>query len=240
MRRTGSPAELLTLGGRVPPQVGGLIAGLVLLSILGQLVHGLAPALALVPAAVLEGELWRLVSWALVEVSPLGVLVDGLLLYWFGRDLCHAWGPRRFLATAAILAAATGLLASLLALAVPRLDAAVWIGPGAVLGALTLAWGLLFPERQILFNFLFPVSGRALAWLTVGLTVFFAIFEGWRVWLPHFLAQGLMALWFRGLSPRGAWQSLRMRLAERRLRQRARHLKVVGRNGKGDPPRWMN
>jgi len=240
VRRSGWPGELLTLGGRVPREVGGLLVGLVLLSIVGQLVPGLVAGLALVPGAVLEGELWRLGTWVLVEVSPLGVLFDGLLLYWFGRDLCFAWGPRRFLATFALLGAGSGLLASLLAWLVPHFSGAIWIGPGAVLGALTLAWGLLFPERQILFNFLFPVSGRTLAWLTVGLTAFFAVFEGVRAFLPHLGAQAMMFLWFRGVSPRGAWQSLRMWLAERRLRQKARHLKVVGKNGKGEPPRWIN
>jgi membrane associated rhomboid family serine protease len=239
VRRGGSLRDLLSLGGRVPPAVGGLVAGYVLLSLVARL-GGLAGALALAPAAVLEGEAWRLLTWSLVDGQPINVIFGGLMLYWFGRDLCAAWGERRFLVTWLALSGASGLLSVVLAALAPGLFASVWLGAWPVLSALTLAWGLLFPERRILFNFVVPVSGRALALLTVGTTVFFALFEGFRAYLPHFAAQGLFWLYYRGLSPRGAWQSVRLWLGQRRQRRRAKHLTVVKKNGKGEPPQWMN
>jgi membrane associated rhomboid family serine protease len=241
LRRAGrgsGAADLLSFGGRVPPVVGGLILALVGVSLVSHLA-GFAGALVLLPPAVLEGEVWRLATWTLVEGSPLSLLMAGLMLYWFGRDLAWAWGPRRLLLTWFLLGAAVGVLVTLLALVAPGW-AAAHAGPWAVLSGLVVAWGLLFPERQMLFNFVIPMTGRTLAWATVGLTLFFAAFEGFRAHLPHFAAQALVVLWFRGLSARGAWQSLRIWLGQRRMRRRAAHLRVMGKGGKDDPPRWMN
>jgi membrane associated rhomboid family serine protease len=242
MRRRGSSLEdLLSFGGRVPPVIGGLIAALVLLSVAGVLT-GLVGWGAFVPALVLRGEVWRLVTWPFFERDPISLLFGALMLYWFGRDLTWAWGPRRFLATFFALAGLSALLTTLLALVMPPLGGGVWTGAWAVLSALIVAWAMLFPERQILLMFAIPVSGRALLWITVGGTLLYAVFGGFFRYVPHLLAQGLMALYLRGASPRGLFQSIKIRSLERKARQRASHLKVVDRkngdtNGRG---RWMN
>jgi membrane associated rhomboid family serine protease len=238
MRRQ-SIGELLSFGGRVPPAAGVLIAAIVVASLLGRL-GGLSAWTALAAGPVVEGEVWRLVTWSFVDNDPLSLLFAALTLYWFGRDLAAAWGTRRFLLSWVGFAAASGLAAVLLALALPSLAGLAWGGPWAVLSGLLVAWGLLFPERQMLLYFALPVSGRGLVWLTVGGTLFFAVFGGLSAYVPHLAAQGLVLLWFRGLSPRGAWQSARIWLGERRLRRRAKHLRVVRKNGKGEPPRWLN
>ena len=178
-RRAGNP---FAFGGRVPAAVGGLIAATVvasLVSVVGER-NGL-PLLRLAvlePAAVWHGEVWRLVTWVLVETEPLNLLFGGLVLYWFGRDLVDAWGERRFLATYFGVAAAAGALACLLALAWPELAAGRFTGFWAALDALIVAWALLHPFRQILLFFAVPVSGQALLWITVGGTMLFALFGG--------------------------------------------------------------
>jgi membrane associated rhomboid family serine protease len=239
MARPRPLGDLLSFGGRVPSVIGGLIAGIVVASLLSRL-GGLSSWTFLAPGLVLEGELWRLLTWPFVDVDPLSLLFAALTLYWFGRDLAHAWGPRRFLLTWLGFGAASGLATVLLSLAVPSLAAQGYSGPWAVISALLVAWGLLFPERQMLLYMALPLSGRGLVWVTVGGTLFFAAFGGLGAYVPHLAAEGLVFLWFRGLSPRGAWQSLRIRLGERRLRRRAKHLRVIRKNGKGDPPSWVN
>ncbi len=234
-----SIGELFSFGGRVPPVVGGLIAGMVLASLLGRL-GGLAAWTVLRAEPVFEGEVWRLLTWTFLDGDPLSLLFAALTLYWFGRDLAAAWGARRFVATWVGFGAASGIATVLLSLALPSLAREVWTGPWAVLSGLLVAWGLLFPERQMLLYFALPLSGRGLVWVTVAGTLFFAAFGGLGAYVPHLAAEGLVMLWFRGLSPRGAWQSLRIRLGERRLRRRARHLRVIRKNGKGEPPNWLN
>ncbi len=239
MRRTRSIAEAFTFGGRVPATVGALIAAIVVASLLGALGrgHGLVETAALVPAFVWEGQVWRLVTWVFFETDPLSLLFGGLTLYWFGRDLCFAWGARRFLVTFFGLAVVAGAVTCALGrLAWPALYASAWTGSWPVISALIIGWAMIFPERQILFMLALPVSGRALLWLTLGGTVLYALFGSLHTYVPHLTAQLAMIAYARGWSLRGLWQSLRIKQYERRARRRASHLKVV----KKDPPRWMN
>jgi membrane associated rhomboid family serine protease len=233
--RTGNP---FAFGGRVPPAVGGLIAATVavsLVAVVGER-NGL-PLLQLTvlqPRAVWSGEVWRLLTWVLVETEPLNLLFGGLVLYWFGRDLVDAWGERRFLATYFGIAAAAGVLTCLVALAWPALAGLHATGFWAALDATILAWALLHPFRQILLFFAIPVSGQALVWITVGGTVLFALFGGVAAFVPHLLAEGVAWIWVSGRGP-GRW--LR-RLKLPRLRRRGR-FEVI--HVDRDPDRrWLN
>ncbi|HET9595333.1 MAG TPA: rhomboid family intramembrane serine protease [Anaeromyxobacteraceae bacterium] len=230
--------DVFTFGGRVPPAVGALITAIVLASLVGALGqrYDFVRAAALVPELVWQGQVWRLFTWVFFETDPLSLLFGGVTLYFFGRDLCWAWGPRRFIATFFGIAVTAAGVTCLAALGWPALRLGGWTGSWPVLLALTVAWAMLFPERQILLMFALPVSGRALLWITVGGTVLYAVFGRVYAYVPHFAAQLLMMAYARGWSLRGFWQQLRIRGYERRARRRASHLKVV----KKDPPRWMN
>lgn len=239
MRRRPSPADnVLSFGGNVPPVVGGLIIALLAGSILGTVSPNIRAAAALIPAAILDFQVWRLVTWVFVETDPLSLVFGGLMLYWFGRDLAWAWGPNRFLATWFGLTAGAAVATTVLALVVPGLAVGAWLGAWAILSALVIAWASIFPERQILFMFALPISGRTLLWITIGGTLLYALFGGIGRYVPHLVAQGLMLLTLRGGLPfRGVWQTFRIREMERRAKKRAAHLKVVKKNGSGD---WMN
>jgi len=222
----------------VPAAVGGLIAATVAVSLVAVVGdrNGL-PLLqlsVLAPRAVWSGEVWRLVTWALVETEPLNLLFGGLVLFWFGRDLVEAWGERRFLAVYLGIAAAAGALTSLAALAWPALLALRFTGFWAALDAIIVAWALLHPFRQILLFFAVPVSGKALLWITVGGTVLFALFTGVAAFVPHLLAEGLAWAWVSGNGP-GRWLR-RLRLPRPRRRGRFEVIRADR-----DPDRnWLN
>jgi len=239
MRSAPSLSDIFTFGGRTPATVGGLIVAIIAASLLGAFVPGLVAVGAFMPALVWSGQLWRLVTWPLFEsgpAAPLNLVFAALMLFWFGRDLCHAWGPRRFLATFLGLSAASAALTCLAArFAFLSLMGGVWVGPWVAITALTVAWALIFPERQILFMLALPVSGRVLLWLTIGGTVLYAVFGQFLYYVPHFLAQIIMVGYVRGWTPRGLWQSWRIGQFERRARRRASHLKVVKKED-----RWLN
>jgi membrane associated rhomboid family serine protease len=186
--------------------------------------------------AVLRGEVWRPVTWVLVEDNPVSLLFGGLVLYWFGRDLVDAWGERRFLLTYFAVPAVAGLLASLLALAWPGLDGHPFRGFWVAIDALVVAWGLNHPFRQILLFFAVPVSGKALVWVTIGGTVFFALFAlpDVAAFVPHLLAEGIAWVHVSGKGP-GQWLR-RIRLPRRRKRGR---FEVI--HADRDPDRrWLN
>jgi membrane associated rhomboid family serine protease len=240
MRRSNSIEEVFTFGGRVPSAVGALITAFVIASVAGALgADAVRVRAALLPGYVWRGEIWRLVTWSFVETDPLSLIFGAMMLYMFGRDLCFAWGPRRFLVTFfGITAAAAAATCILGRVAWPVLMQKYWLTSWPIIDALVVAWAMIFPERQILLMFALPVSGRALLGITVGGTLLWAIFNrDFAAYVPHLLAQALMVVFLRGYSPRGFWQTLRIKAYERRARRRASHLKVIR---KEDPPRWMN
>ena len=69
MRAARSIGEMFTFGGRVPPTVGGLISAIVVASLVGALGRGFGflEEAALVPIAVWQGQVWRLVTWVFFE-----------------------------------------------------------------------------------------------------------------------------------------------------------------------------
>ena len=222
----------------MPAAVGGLIAATVAVSLVAVVGdrNGL-PLLqlsVLAPQAVWSGEVWRLVTWALVETEPLNLLFGGLVLFWFGRDLVEAWGERRFLATYFGIAAAAGALTCLAALAWPALLTFRFTGLWAAVDAVIVAWALLHPFRQILLFFALPVSGKTLLWITVGGTVLFALFAGVAAFVPHLLAEGVAWAWVSGNGP-GRW----LRRARLPRLGRKRRFEVI--HADRDPDRrWLN
>lgn len=242
-----------SFGGRVPRDIGVLIAVTVVASLLGAIgARNGFPLFAwgsLLPDKVLKGEVWRLVTWVFLELDPLQLLFGALALYWFGRDLALAWGTRRFVAVYLGLTALAGVLTVLVALLVwpTEMLAQDYTGNWALVDAMMLAWALLYPDRQILLFFVLPVSGRIIFWITLLGTVAYAAYRGFHFFIPHLSAELLMIAYCRGLSPRRLWLRLRLSSLERSAKRRARHLKVVEgggeREGQGKgpkPPKWLN
>jgi membrane associated rhomboid family serine protease len=189
-----------TFGGRVPWAIGLVIALTACLSIFGAIadrnllsVFGLV---ALAPDAVLHGELWRLVTWTFFELSPWGLIMGCLMLYWFGRDLAVVWGSRRFLAVfgGIVLTAAVGTC--LIALIDSDVREQTFVGSWTLVVAMTVCWGLWFPNRTVNIYFFFPIKGVWLAWGTVGLTGLYAAYAGWARFLPEFFAETAVVMWF--------------------------------------------
>ncbi len=227
-------SEALTFGGRVPAAVGGLVAAVLVASIAGALFPPVRDAAFFSPALVWRGEVWRLVSYPFLESDPLSLVIGGFMLWMFGRDLAAAWGGRRLLQAFVGLAAGAAAATSLLALAWSRLQVVAAAGPWPVIDALVVAWALRFPDRQLFYMFVLPLNGRTLVWLTVAGTVLYAVFYGFAPYVPHLLAEGLVALWLRG--PR-----LRLPRLPRRRRRRGPFAVIhADRDPDQSPPRWLN
>lgn len=148
----------------------------------------LGALLVLLPSAVVQGQLWRLVTWPFLEGDPLGLLFSCYALYWVGRDLTEQWGQSRFLLRALGLTLVTGVLTTGLALLWPGLGAA---GAWPVLSGLIVMWGLVFRTRSLHFLGGFSLTGLRVAQVAVGITVLYALFVGLAPFVPHFIAEAL-------------------------------------------------
>jgi membrane associated rhomboid family serine protease len=212
-----------SFGGRVPWGVGAVIVATAAVSLLAAFGDRHAGSIfelaALVPAAVWRGQVWRLVTWAVIEPSPLSLLFACLFLYWFGGDLARGWGSRRFL----FVYAGVAIVAASVTCLVARFDPAVleqtYLGGWATGCAMSVAWGLTYPDRVIRIWFILPLRGYVLAWLTVGITVVYAIYSGWERFVPELAAEGSILAWLFRARLAARWARTKRSIEARREEQ---------------------
>jgi len=232
-------------GSRFPAPVIAILALTLLGTIVGAvLLRNGVPALAYVGlalAAVWQGEIWRLLTWFFFApgIGPISLIFWAMMLLVFGRDLCDAWGWRRFVGVYLGIGVLAGLGTCLIALAERALLGTSYMDSWPVIDALVIVWAFLFPTRQIMFNFVVPVSGKALAWITVALTGFFALLSGLAVFLPHLIALVLGFAYVRGAPLlRSRWMGLGTRGPQGPARRRPSHLRPV--DEPDEKPRWYH
>lgn len=195
--------------------------------------------LGLEPRAVLAGQVWRLLTWGFFEFQFLNLFFACLLIFQLGPELARAWGGERFLAVCAGIVAATGAVTCLLAMLIRPLLSAEFMTVWPLALALTIAWASLTPHGVIQLFFVLPVPSRQVALVTVVITVVFGLMGGLGLVLPSLVAEGLMILYLRDLSPRRLWLNLRFSVLERKLRRHTSTLREVKRDASG-PPRWFH
>jgi membrane associated rhomboid family serine protease len=117
--------------------------------------------LALRPVDVFErGWLWQPVTYMFLHAGVFHILFNLLGIWMFGVELERMWGTTYFVklyAVSGLGAAATMLLLGLFS---QQMYTAATVGASGAFFGLLLAYGLVFPHRQILMFFLFPVPAK--------------------------------------------------------------------------------
>jgi len=83
----------------IPNLIRYVIAAYVIGFGIRHFVPALFPMLILSPAHIMNGEVWRIVSWLLIPppiVNPIFILIMCYLYFMIGSALEHAWGAFRF------------------------------------------------------------------------------------------------------------------------------------------------
>ena len=188
-----------SFGGRVPWAVGLVIAITAVLSLVVAFTDRHAGSVfeltALVPGAVWQGQVWRLATWSFVEPGPLALIFGCLFLYWFGGELARQWGSPRFLQVYLGVALVAAVATCLLARVDPALLEEHYLGGWAASAALTIAWGLTFPDRVVRIYFILPIRGLVMAWGTVVITIVCVVYSGWQGLVPELAAEAAMLAW---------------------------------------------
>ena len=246
-RRGPGLGDALTFGGRVPAGVGGVLAAMVLVSVWAWISPGIRGLLAFIPSYVLRGQAWRLVTWPLVQADPLTLVFAGMMIWWLGRDLSYEWGERTFLWRLVVIAVASAAITTALAIVWPAADAP-YVGAWPIAIGLLFAWGLMHPGAEVRWFGVVPMTGKLIAQLTVAGTLLWGIAGGGVAgigrFVPHLAA--ILVAWVQlqtGGGARRTWLRTKHRFSTWQRERRARHLRVVDRDGRGggsDGPRWMN
>jgi membrane associated rhomboid family serine protease len=128
------------------------------LCFLGQLlIPEITAALLLVPAYVMEGQVWRLVSYAFLhDPSKLFHIVANMWVFWiFGHQIEPVYGKREFVAFYLISALAGGL--TFTAAWALGFQAGACLGASGAVTAVLVLCALHFPRQTVLLFFVMPV-----------------------------------------------------------------------------------
>ena len=178
----------------------------------------------LTPSEVLGGaQIWQPFTYLFIHSpSSIGHVLFNMLAVWmFGVELERRWGTPFFLKfyfVCGLGAALCTLIVSLLPFdATSRLYDTTTIGASGAVYGLLMAWALLFPYREILFMFIFPLKARVFV-LIVGAIAFLSAVNasGGPVASVAHLG-GLLAGWLFLQGPRGMIMEMRRQMARRKM-----------------------
>lgn len=134
---------------------------------------------------VTRGHLWRIVTYMFLHGDLMHIAINMFIIWMFGRTLEQIWGSARFLRF--YFACGIGGAALSFVFAYNTLV----IGASAAAYGILLAYGVLFPNQQILLWFFFPVRAKT---LVIGLAIL-ELVKGLSVsdGIAHFAHLGGMA-----------------------------------------------
>lgn len=240
----GSGPGGITFGpGGITPAVKALIAANVVLYLATALVPSIAILLGLTPSAVFRDLwVWQPLTYMFLHTELMHLLFNMLALWMFGTELERLWGTHKFAKYYGITgvgAALTTLAASLLPFAsTSSIYYAITLGASGAIYGLLLAWGMYFPDRQILMFLLFPVPARVFV-IIMGAIALWLSMTATGGGIAHVAHLGGMVFGYLylisgrgGLSAELKYRYLKWKMA----RSRRRFEVVSGGRRPGDPP----
>ena len=155
--------------------------GIYLVDFFGSFMRGdeIFGLLKLVPAQVIHGAIWQLVTYLFLHSlgGPGHIFFNMLALWMFGAPIEQTWGTKRFLQYYFLCGVGAGVCVVLANLAFGDPYQQVIGASGAIYGLL-LAYGMLFPEQEVLVAFLFPIKAKYMVMIFGGIAFVFSFQKG--------------------------------------------------------------
>ena len=202
--------------------------------------------LGLSPKAVFERlEVWRLATYLFIHDAQgfTHILFNMLSLWMFGVDLERRWGTQAFVRYYAVTGIGAGIATAVVSLMPFDVTRSIYtpttIGASGAIYGLLLAWAVLFPHRQILFMFIFPLPARVAA-LLMGAMSFMAAASGRSGSVAEAThLSGLLIGWIYLNGPKNLQLDLQYRLTKWRMDRMRKRFSVHkgGRDGNGN---WVH
>lgn len=104
--------------------------------------------------------IWQFVTYMFMHHDFWHIFFNMFALFMFGNDLERYWGTPRFLKYYFITGIGAGLCSYLISIG----SMTVTLGASGAIYGLLLAYGILFPNRIVYLNFLFPIKVK---WLVI-------------------------------------------------------------------------
>ena len=198
---------------------------------------------ALIPLQVLQGKIWQVFTYSFLHADVMHLLLNCLVLAFLAPEIEILWGRRKFLMYYFFCATMAGvfyLVVQLLLWNAMRLGMPMIGASGGIYGLL-LAYGILFPERELYFMMMFPMKAKQFVWVLAGIEFLQALFsgQGGLGAIAHLsgMGAGFLYLWFQAKG----FQFRKPRLGEGKKKNPG-HLRLIkgdrDQEEKRDPKTW--
>src|SRR5271154_2484735 len=133
--------------------------------------------LKLIPAAVVKDFfVWQLVTYAFLHQGFGHIIWNMLALWMFGADVERVWGTRRFVQFYMFCAVGAGICVVIANYILPWGNPSVaTIGSSGAIFGILIVYAMMFPDREILFGFVFPIKVKYFV-MIVGAVAFLSSF----------------------------------------------------------------
>ena len=209
----------------------------------------LSDVLGLVPARVSQDYwLWQFVTYIFMHGHPLHLLLNMLILWFFGSEIEYKLGKKGFLIYFFVCGIGAGIfnfLVNSFFLDVSRLYTPIIGASGAIFGILA-AYGIFFGERYMLVFFLFPMKAKYFVLVMAAIELITGVQARAQDNVAHFahlggMGIGALYIYFKYVRPRGGKGNQNKREAEREKLRRQFTLIVNesgGKNPDSEGPKW--
>jgi len=196
---------------------------------------------ALAPAAVVGHlALWQLFTYQFLHGGFLHLLFNMFTLWMFGITLERDWGTRRFLKYYFLCGVGAGICDVAVNAAIGNWNTRTIGASGAIYGLL-LAFGVMYPNQTVLFNFLFPIKAKYFVMIYGAMALLGSLnVNSGTSNIAHLggMLFGYAYLKMRFSFP--AWRDLLDRYKQWKLQRARRKFQVYMKKHTGDRDRWVN
>lgn len=205
--------------------------------------------LGLVPARVIQDLwVWQFVTYIFMHGHPLHLLLNMLILWFFGSEIESKLGKKTFLFYFFLCGIGAGLFnftVNALLLDISKLYTPIIGASGAIFGILA-AYGIFFGERYMLVFFLFPMKAKYFVLIMAAIELVTGVQARAQDNVAHFahlggMGIGALYIYWKYIRPRGGKGNQGKRDSEREKLRRQFTL-IVNESG-GNPngpegPKW--
>ena len=126
--------------------------------------------LSLVADYVIQGKVWEILTYTLINGNPFGLIFNGLVVLFIGGMIEREWGTKSFV----ILWIVTGVACALIWMIISLFAGKLWPGTGsdACVYGIIAAFGVLYRGRRMWFYF-FTIEAQVIAiiFIVIGLVI---------------------------------------------------------------------
>jgi len=210
---------------RIPPITRGTLVLTAVVYLAGLFRLFPVDVLTAVPRAIVPGfELWRLVTYPLVNVGIIAVLFDLLLLWSFGSELEPQWGSKSY-ALFLLFATVTGGILGVAAVFAIGGEFGAGYGFAGPITAVIFAWMLEAPNAPTSFFGVLPMTRKGFALIALVVVAFGEIEQTHSLARLVFVLGGIPAAWL--WTWRRKLRALPYAIREPRMFRRRRRFRVV-------------